>query len=627
MDVTTALTSKGAFPLRDLLDVVDDSELLASLQSRTHKDGRIERPQFSARVLLRAYIVKRVFNIRHNGLLVTWLRTSQGLQISCGFFERIPSARTFNRFIARLEEHRSLLAQCMNRVTALLAERLGGSGKTFAGGNGWPYPSYPEDHKAAPPTGQSKREPERRYVMNPPSLIYPTTAPWPGQDDGDAGRQQRGLAIAAQVPIKKNKVGYLVPSQSGKGSYVVSTDCDYCTCPDFELTRRPCKHIYGVAFNIQREEGHSPALEILVLDTSAPEPARLTLPAAVPEPASEPERPTRDWRAYHRSQIHEGDLFPVLLKELCDTVDQPPYNGGRRALDISDVLLAAGLHAYGTMSVRRSMSSVRRAHADGLLEKPLSSSTVFRCLENPEITPILEQLIGKAAWPLKDVETHFSPDSSGFSLKAYNRWFDHKHGKKGKKRKEQEGKTEQKWVKAHIMTGSRTGIVTAAVVSNKIDNDSPHLIPFLEATAERFNVLEVSADKAYLSKRNLRAIEKVGANGYIPFKVNSKPFTPNHKEDKVWSKAYYYYHLHREEFLSFYHQRSNVESAFSSIKGKFGDWLRTRKPESHVNHVLLRILCHNVCCLIRSMYELGVPVSFDEAPVPVLDEQALVLAA
>ena len=31
-------------------------------------------------------------------------------------------------------------------------------------------------------------------------------------DDGDSGRQMRGMAIAAQVRIEKNRLGYKVPS-------------------------------------------------------------------------------------------------------------------------------------------------------------------------------------------------------------------------------------------------------------------------------------------------------------------------------------------------------------------------------------------------------------------------------
>ena len=74
-------------------------------------------------------------------------------------------------------------------------------------------------------------------------------------DDGDEGRQQRGLAIAALARIEKNRVGYSVPSQSGNGAYVVNLDGEpFCTCPDFEKRQQPCKHIYAVEFIIQREE-------------------------------------------------------------------------------------------------------------------------------------------------------------------------------------------------------------------------------------------------------------------------------------------------------------------------------------------------------------------------------------
>ena len=90
--------------------------------------------------------------------------------------------------------------------------------------------------------------------MNPRSRVYSTVAPWPGQDDGDEGRQRRGLAIAAITKIQRTRVGYKVPSQSGNGTYIVSLDdSPYCTCPDFESRQRPCKHVYAVLYTVERE--------------------------------------------------------------------------------------------------------------------------------------------------------------------------------------------------------------------------------------------------------------------------------------------------------------------------------------------------------------------------------------
>ena len=140
--------------------------------------------------------------------------------------------------------------------------------------------------------------------MNPQSQIYSTMAPWPGQDDGDEGRQRRGLAIAAITKIERNRTGYEVPSQSGNGTYMVSLDdAPFCTCPDFEKRQEPCKHIYAVEFIIQREERPNG----ITIETKT---MRVTY--------------GQDWPAYNAAQTHEQELFGQLLRELCDAIPNRP---------------------------------------------------------------------------------------------------------------------------------------------------------------------------------------------------------------------------------------------------------------------------------------------------------------
>jgi predicted nucleic acid-binding Zn finger protein len=69
------------------------------------------------------------------------------------------------------------------------------------------------------------------------------------------GRQQRGLEIAARCKIQKRGDGWVVPSQSVRGSYLVTLESDgpHCTCPDFELRGLVCKHAYAVEIVMQRE--------------------------------------------------------------------------------------------------------------------------------------------------------------------------------------------------------------------------------------------------------------------------------------------------------------------------------------------------------------------------------------
>ena len=417
--------------------------------------------------------------------------------------------------------------------------------------------------------------------MNHQSNIYSTVAPWPGQDDGDAGRRQRGLAIAALVPVSKDKIGYRVPSQSSKGSYIVTLNGkggkDGCSCPDYEERQQYCKHLYAVQYIIQREELTGGG----VAETRA---VRVTY--------------GRNWAAYNSAQSHEGEHFSTLLRALRHTVPQPPQRGpGRPRLPISDMLFAVMVKVYSTMSTRRAMSNLRAAHTDGVLDRLPGFASLFRFLEDPGLTPILEDLIERSALPLRAVEVDFAVDSAGFATKTYIRWFDKKWGREVK---------ETQWIKAHLICGVKTNVVTSAKIGTARSNDSPYLSTLVEATAQNFDMQEVSGDKAYSSHKNLQAIEAVGAVPYVPFKWTASGSTG----DALWDKMYHYYSYNRAEFLAHYHKRSNVETVFSMIKAKFGAALRTKTPTAQTNEGLAKVLAHNIVVLIHSMYELGINPEF-----------------
>jgi transposase len=74
---------------------------------------------------------------------------------------------------------------------------------------------------------------------------------------------------------------------------------------------------------------------------------------------------------------------------------------------------------------------------------------------------------------------------------------------------------------------------------------------------------------------------------------------------------YYYFMYNRLNFMEHYHMRSNVESAFSMIKGKFGNSVRSKSDTGQVNEALCKVLCHNICCLVQAIHELGIEPTFD----------------
>jgi hypothetical protein len=49
---------------------------------------------------------------------------------------------------------------------------------------------------------------------------------------------------------------------------------------------------------------------------------------------------------------------------------------------------------------------------------------------------------------------------------------------------------------------------------------------------------------------------------------------------------------------------------FSRIKRKFGGALRSRTKTAQFNEVLCKVLAHNLCVVIQSMYELGISPDF-----------------
>jgi hypothetical protein len=73
----------------------------------------------------------------------------------------------------------------------------------------------------------------------------------------------------------------------------------------------------------------------------------------------------------------------------------------------------------------------------------------------------------------------------------------------------------------------------------------------------------------------------------------------------AWDKMFHYFAYRQGEFLVHYHRRSNVETTFSMIKRKFGEALFSKSFEGQVNEVLCKVICHNICCLISAVHELG----------------------
>lgn len=397
-------------------------------------------------------------------------------------------------------------------------------------------------------------------------------------------REFQGLELAARANIEWTGKCWLVPSVTHTGSkYRVSHDGVECTCEDFELTGQPCKHIVAVRHVRARNRG-TPMPESPTAETDVPKTKRKTY--------------GQQWNKYNAAQTNEKRVFQHLLADLCGTVDEPVRKGrGRPSVRLSDSIFSAVFKVFSTFSARRFACDLADAERNGHIAKAPHFNVVLRVFDDPEITPILQRLIALSAEPLKSIETTFAVDSSGFGTSRYIKWFDTKHGTERRK---------AEWVKVHICVGTKTNIVTAVAIGN--EHDGQHFPGLLEETAKTFKIGDMTADKAYLSHFNVDLVNEFGGTPFIPMKVNSV----EKKGSETWRKMFHQFALKREEFLARYHQRSNVESAFSMMKRKFSDGLRSRTEKALINESLAKILCHNLSCLVHEMYELGICPEFPQ---------------
>ena len=286
----------------------------------------------------------------------------------------------------------------------------------------------------------------------------------------DNGREQRGLMIAATTRLARKGDTWTVPSQTTGGrKYTVefAGATATCTCPDFEDRHERCKHVYAVEFTIQRERNADGT-------TTETRTMRVTY--------------QQNWPAYNTAQVNEKARVEELLRALCDGIEQPEQKRGRPRLSLREATFAGVMKVYSTMSGRRASTDIRRCQENGHIKHAPHYNSVLGYLESPTLTPILRAMVEESASPLKAIETDFAIDSSGFSTCNFVRWFDEKYGKK---------RTGRTWIKAHVMTGIKTNVVSSVIISDGDSNDSPYFPPLVRRTAERFKIAEISADKAY----------------------------------------------------------------------------------------------------------------------------------
>lgn len=430
-------------------------------------------------------------------------------------------------------------------------------------------------------------------------------------------REQRGRQIAQRGGIRALGARYVVPAQSANSNvptYLVDVVEQTCTCPDYELRCQPCKHQEAVLFWLAWEGGVN-------METG-----EIELPKK--------QQSKQNWPAYNRGQTTERVRLPQLLYAIALSIpdaDRAPGTSGRKPIPDREAFFGLAAKVYSGCSGRRAEGDMHAYVDRGYLSRPWDSNTLFRAMESPEMTPILTWAVEESSGPLAQVENaagQIAVDATGFKTTvrrvkdekevSIERWFDQKHKPEDKQKLR---KFIHEWVKLHAATGVLTNVVTAACVTRGMGEgtgDTTHFKDLVNATARRFCMKEVSADKAYLGKSNLETVAALGAQPFIPFKITNERAAERNMRNpsESWRKMWAYFDLKKEEFLQHYHRRSNVESTFGAIKQKFGGSVRSKKFVAQQNEVLAKVLLWNLTCIISAIEEFGVEAEFARMVMP-----------
>lgn len=430
--------------------------------------------------------------------------------------------------------------------------------------------------------------------------------PISGESTNDP-RAQRGLALAlAKKDSIKPLVGakYLVPSAASNGSsYVVDVKAERCSCLDWAERGSPdhphrCKHLWCVFYVLKLADGS----ELLMKER----------PRKKRDPSTWKKR---DWTVINQCRTLIPRLGPQLLVELIDGAGLPgPPRRGRPGASVRDIVLTAAIREWEGATAGEAIAAIEGFCARGLtsVSRIPHPNALLDRFARPELMPHLHRILAASALPALPFETGFSADGTGLGTSVYDHYFVEKHGAKEQKRKPTK---RHSWVDVVIAWGVETHMVVAAQPTehNPIGGEVRQMPELLRrAIANGGRVTAWFGDGAYCAEECAAAVEKVGAELFVRWRPG---VTGKTKRGALWR-------LHKkfEEDPDLYRNRCDkgrplAETGNKMLKERFGYSLRSRKPNAMFAEVMLRLICHNVACLVMAVKEFGVEPKYWDSEV------------
>jgi transposase len=308
------------------------------------------------------------------------------------------------------------------------------------------------------------------------------------------------------------------------------------------------------------------------------------------------------WHKYRLAKTNEKRLFYELLQDLCKIIQEPECKKtGRPKATLKDLVFSLGLKIYSNYSQLKTHSDLINAKEAGFISKVPACNTINDFLNCKETYDLLLRLLTITAMPIRNLGEDIALDSSGFGSSQYEKWQFARVGKPSLKRN---------YLKAHIAVEVTTHVICSCSITCGNFHDVKQAPKLLEDLKDNFHPKRILADKAYASYRTYQIIQSLNAIPYIPFKKNIK--SPSKDAPSIWIRMFNYFQERPEQYMHFYHKRSNVETTFHMVKSRLGEFLKCKNFNAQRNEILMKFICHNICCLIQEKYNRDIMIKFRE---------------
>ena len=190
---------------------------------------------------------------------------------------------------------------------------------------------------------------------------------------------------------------------------------------------------------------------------------------------------------------------------------------------------------------------------------------------------------------------HLLIDSTGIKVEGEGEWHTRKHG----------GSKRRIWRKLHIGIDEGSMEIRAVDMTRNTVGDAPVLPMLLEQIPEDEDIVSVTADGVYDTRRSYETIASRGAQAVIPPRKNAKPWRPTSAGAIARNETLQACeHLGRANWRrwSGYHRRSRVETKMHCIK-LLGQRLTARNFDRQLTEVYVRV------AILNRFTALGTPIT------------------